>query len=476
LHTVDYVIFILYFFGMMAFGLYFFRKNKQSDEYYVGGRSINFWHIGLSAVATDVGGGFSIGLGGLGFVMGLSGSYLLFTGLIGAWMSAVLLIPRVKNLSTLENFRTFPQFFGYHYNAKVALVAGIISAIGYLGFTSSQLLGGTKLATAAFPEANAQTLLLMMGGIAVAYTVLGGLKAVIYTDTIQWLLLLVGLIFIGLPLAYSAVGGWAVIREVLPPEHFSMTNVSATQLINWAITIIPIWFIGMTLYQRIYAARDEASAKKAWYLAGLLEWPVMAFMGTALGMLSRVAYEQNMFAVKGFAVGSGMDEEMGLPLLLVDILPAGLLGIMLAAYFSAILSTADSCLMAASGNVTTDLLGKFIPKRLSAELRAGQLVTLLLGIAAVVLAWKLENVLNLMLQSYAVMVGGLLVPTIAIISGKKGHPKAALAAILGGGGATILLQQLDFRPGGFDPLLFGLLFSTAMFLLINTLAKRPEKV
>lgn len=472
MHIVDYVIFIVYFFGMMAFGLYFFRKNKQSDDYYVGGRSINFWHIGLSAVATDVGGGFSIGLGGLGFVMGLSGSYLLLTGLIGAWMSAVLLIPKVKNLSTLENFRTFPQFFGHYYNAKVALVAGIISAIGYLGFTSSQLLGGTKLATAAFPEANTHTLLLLMGGIAVAYTVLGGLKAVIYTDTVQWLLLLVGLIFIGLPLAYHSVGGWNAILEVLPPEHFSMRNVSGVQLLNWAVTIIPIWFIGMTLYQRIYAARDEASAKKAWYLAGLLEWPVMAFMGTALGMLSRVAYEQNAFAAMGFSAGTAMDEEMGLPLLLVDILPAGLLGVMLAAYFSAILSTADSCLMAASGNVTTDLLGKFIPKNLRLELRVGQVVTLLLGVAAVVLAWRLENVLSLMLQSYAVMVGGLLVPTIAIISGKRGHSSAALAAVLCGGGGTLLLQQLEFSPYGVDPLLFGLGISALAFFLAQRIAVR----
>ena len=463
MHLIDYLVFIVYFLGMMAFGVYFYRKNKGSDEYYVGGRSINFWHIGLSAVATDVGGGFSIGLGGLGFIMGLSGSYLLFTGLVGAWMSAVLLIPRVKNLSTLQNFRTFPQFFGYHYNAKVALVAGIISAIGYLGFTSSQLLSGTKLATAAFPDVSQNTLLLIMGGIAVGYTVLGGLKAVIYTDTVQWILLLVGLIFIGLPLSYISVGGWEEIRRILPPEHFSMTNVSGVQLLNWAVTIIPIWFIGMTLYQRIYAARDEKSAKKAWFLAGLLEWPVMAFMGTALGMLSRVAYEQNAFALLGFAAGTGMDEEMGLPLLLVNILPVGLLGIMLSAYFSAILSTADSCLMAASGNVTTDLLGKFIPKNLRAELKMGQVVTLVLGATAVILAWKLENVLTIMLQSYAVMVGGLLIPTIAIISGRKGSSTAAFSAIITGGGSTLLLQQLEFQPYGLDPLLFGLAISGVVF-------------
>lgn len=74
---------------MIGIGYYFFRKNKSEEDFYVGGRGIGKWHIGLSVVATDVGGGFSIGLGGLGFTMGLAGSWLLFTGLIGAWIASI---------------------------------------------------------------------------------------------------------------------------------------------------------------------------------------------------------------------------------------------------------------------------------------------------------------------------------------------------------------------------------------------------
>lgn len=80
---------------MLGVGFFFLRKNSNEEDYYAGGRNLNKWHIGLSVVATDVGGGFSIGLGGLGFTMGLSGSWMLFTGLIGAWMASVLLIPKV---------------------------------------------------------------------------------------------------------------------------------------------------------------------------------------------------------------------------------------------------------------------------------------------------------------------------------------------------------------------------------------------
>ena len=130
MHILDLSIFVLYMLAMLGVGFYFLKKNQGADDYYVGGRSMGSGHIGLSVVATDVGGGFSIGLGGLGFVMGLSGAWMLFTGLLGAWLAAVMLIPKVKRNPAFDRFLTFPQIFGHYFNARVALLAGIISAIG----------------------------------------------------------------------------------------------------------------------------------------------------------------------------------------------------------------------------------------------------------------------------------------------------------------------------------------------------------
>ncbi|MEQ8535204.1 MAG: sodium:solute symporter family protein, partial [Imperialibacter sp.] len=208
MHWLDILIFFIYMVIMLGIGFFFLRQNKSDDDYYVGGRSMGSMHVGLSVMATDVGGGFSIGLGGLGFTMGISGSWMLFTGLIGAWLSAVVLIPKVSKMSKLEGLYTFPQIFGLFYNKKVALLAGIISAIGYLGFTSSQMLAGAKLASATFVNLDLMTALFVMGVIAVVYTVMGGLKAVIYTDTVQWIILMAGLIFIGIPMGYHAIGGY----------------------------------------------------------------------------------------------------------------------------------------------------------------------------------------------------------------------------------------------------------------------------
>ena len=473
MHIIDIIIFMVYFLAMLGIGFYFFKKNKDTDDYYVGGRNMGSWHIGLSVVATDVGGGFSIGLGGLGFIMGIAGSWMLFTGLIGAWLASVFLIPKVSGLAREFRFLTFPQLFGHFFNQKVALLAGIISAIGYIGFTSSQILAGAKLASATFIDLDLNTALILMGAIAVGYTVIGGMKAVIYTDTVQWAILMGGLVFIGLPISYVAIGGIDAIRATLSPDFLSLRNIGWAQLVNWLVTIVPIWFVGMTLYQRIYACRDEKTAKKAWYIAGLFEYPVMAFMGVLLGLFARVAAEQGMFEYAGYASATSIDAEMGLPILLRTVLPTGLMGLMLSAYFSAIMSTADSCLMAASGNVVTDILKKKSDtlEHEKSMLKSSQITTLIIGVLALLLATMMQNVLELMLLSYAFMVSGLFVPVLGALYWKRATATAAFWAMLLGGGTTTALVMMGVKlPFGLDANLAGITIS-ALTLITLSLVK-----
>jgi SSS family solute:Na+ symporter len=479
MHIVDLSIFILYMIVMLGVGYFFLRRNKNADDYYVGGRQMGSLHVGLSVVATDVGGGFSIGLGGLGFIMGIAGSWMLFTGLIGAWLSAVVLIPKVSKLSKKINLFTFPQIFEKYYGGKVAILAGVISAIGYMGFTSSQILAGAKLASATFVGLNLKTALVLMGVIAVVYTVMGGLKAVIYTDTIQWIILMSGLIFIGIPIAYNAIGGLSAIKETLPADFLSFGNVSWQELLKWAVTIIPIWFVGMTLYQRIYSTRSKKEAQKAWFLAGLFEWPVMAMMGVLLGLFSRVALENGMFAELGYATRESIDSEMGLPLLLRSVLPVGLMGLMMSAYFSAIMSTADSCLMASSGNVLTDILDKIFHFKNDHKfiLRISQIITLFIGTMALLLALKMQNVLDLMLYSYAFMVSGLFIPILGALFWKKSTPLAAFVAMFLGGGTTLVLTIIETKlPYGLDPNIFGISVSFIFFVAISYLFPRKRPI
>ena len=464
---IDIAFFSFYLIAMLAVGFYFMRKNNSTEDYYVGGRKLGSLHIGLSVVATDVGGGFSIGLGGLGFTMGLSGSWLLFTGLIGAWLSSVLLIPKVSDLARKKGFLSFPQFLNYIFDKRVALLAGIISAIGYVGFTSSQILAGAKLASSTFTKLSLNQALLIMGIVAVTYTVLGGLKAVIYTDTIQWIVLLSGLLFVGIPFAYIKIGGIDSIISTLKPSYLSLTSISWQRIINWMFTIIPIWFIGMTLYQRIYAAKDTKTAQKGWFIAGLLEYPLMAFIGVILGMFARVALENGLLT--GYTI-SNIDAEMGLPVLLRTILPAGFLGIVLSAYFSAIMSTADSCLMAASGNFLTDVLKKHNSIN---SLRYSQILTLIIGVFALLIALKMTSVLDLMLHSYSFMVSGMIIPVLAALFLKKPKSNAALISMITGGCLTLFLIISDIKlPLDLDANIFGIGAALIAYILAEVLIQK----
>ncbi|MBN1406757.1 MAG: sodium:solute symporter family protein, partial [Calditrichaceae bacterium] len=439
---------------------YFYLKNQSRDDYYVGGRDISASHVGLSIVATDVGGGFSIGLGGLGFLMGLSGSWLLFTGLVGAWLAAVLIIPKLKTLDMEKGLLTYPDFLERVYNKKVAMFAAIISGIGYLGFTAAQILAGAKLAAGSLFSGFTfmdplRFSLFIMAAIILIYTVLGGIKAVIYTDTIQWIILLSGLFFVGLPILWYKLGGWVVISNSLPDTHFSLLNIKPITFINWFFTIVPIWFIAMTLYQRAFACRNVKEAKKAFFIAGIFEYPLMAFMGVSLGLMGRVVFPD-------------ADPEMALPMLLRDYLPIGVSGFVLAAYFSAVMSTADSCLIASSGNFVNDLIEKFLPRQIShkALIRLSQMVTLIVGLLALLLASSFNMILDLILNAYAFMVSGLFIPTIAAYFLKQQDAAAALVSMISGGTTTILLIGFEINiMFDIDPSIVGITISLLAFII-----------
>ncbi len=478
MHWVDYLIFALYMAGVLGIGIFYFMKNKRSEDYYVGSRSMSASHVGLSIVATDVGGGFSIGLGGVGFLMGLSGSWLLFTGLVGAWLSAVFIIPRIKRVDTQHKMFTYPDFLRFRFNDRVALVAAVISGIGYLGFTGAQILAGAKLASATIFEQAPwgmdplQFSLLLIAIITISYTVIGGLKAVIYTDTIQWIILLSGLILVTIPAALIRIGGMPALKEHLPAEFFTLTNISFVQFFNWMITIIPIWIIAMTLYQRMFACKDVKEAKRAWYIAGIFEYPVMAFAGVFLGMCARVIFPE-------------AEAEMAMPQLISRVLPLGVTGIVIAAYFSAIMSTADSCLMASSGNFVNDVIQRHVRKNMSEKnnMRLSMVMTLVIGITAVSLAAMFRTVLDAILYAYSFMVSGLFVPTLGAYFWKRSSSAGAFLGMIFGGGVTLvlmILQKIEQLPElirniGLDSTIYGIVVSLIFFVTFSLLVPDEDK-
>ncbi len=471
MHAADVAVLALYFTAMLVIGVRVMRRQRGANAYFVGDRDMSAGHVGLSVVATDVGGGFSIGLGGLGFTLGLSGSWLLFTGLLGAWLAAVLVIPRVKPLADAHGWTTFADYLAHRFDARTQRLAAVVSGLGYAAFVGAQVLAGAKLASVAF-DLDLHLAVFVTAAIVIGYTALGGLQAVVLTDLVQWGVLLVGLALFALPAAWSAVGGLDGLTAALPAGHLSLTQASGADLLGWAVGIIPIWFVANTLYQRIYAARDVATAKRAWYLAGLLEWPLIALLGTALGVIARVLFPT-------------ADPEGALPLLIREVLPIGLTGAVLAAYFAAIMSTADSCLLAASGHFVGDLYrGVLRPRATDAQLlRVSRAATLLIGVASVLMALVSPSVLEAILLAYAFMVSGLFVPTLAGLLWPRATPAAAFWSMLAGGTTAVAASAvpaaawpawLAFVPA--QPVLTAIGVAAAVLVTLTLRAPAPAPV
>ncbi|MEB3204660.1 MAG: sodium:solute symporter family protein [Candidatus Sericytochromatia bacterium] len=462
MHVVDLAIVILSFLGLLAFGLWIKERQTSVAGYFVGDRNMGATHVGLSIVATDVGGGFSIGLGGLGFTMGLAGSWLLFTGLLGAWLSAVLLIPRAKPLADRYGFLTFPDLLGHRFGLGVAGVAALISAVGYIGFTGSQLLAGGKLAASVF-GLPLHYAVWAMAAVVIIYTALGGIRAVILTDTIQWGILLVGLSFVALPLGYQAVGGLEGLHKALPASYFDPLAIAPSLVGRWVLSIVPVWFVGMTLYQRLYAVRDEATAQRAWLIAGLLEWPLMAFLGVTLGMFARALFP-------------ALDPEMAMPTFVATVLPVGAAGIVMAAYLAAIMSTADSCLLAATGHLVNDWYSKVFNPCSDEQhlLRLSRETTLLFGLGAVAFALHVPGILKGMLLAYDIMVAGLFFPTLGALYWSRATSRGALWSMLLGGGLTLAATVWPHWFPVSEAVYVGLPVSAAVLVVVSLADRRPR--
>ena len=221
----------------------------------------------------------------------------------------------------------------------------------------------------------------------------------------------------------------------------------------------------MTLYQRIYASRNKKDAQKAFFIAGLLEYPIMAFLGVFLGMVASIYFPD-------------VEAEMGMPLLLREILPIGITGIVLASYFSAIMSTADSCLIASSGNFVNDIIERYWLKTSNSKklIKISQVSTLIVGIMALLIASTFETVLEIILHAYSFMVAGLFFPTIVAYFSKRCNSIAAMISMLGGGGITLffIFFKVDL-PMEFDPSIYGMLTSIVLYYLTDYLYQIGSK-
>jgi SSS family solute:Na+ symporter len=273
----------------------------------------------------------------------------------------------------------------------------------------------------------------LSGGIILAYTAMGGLKAVIYTDVFQMFVLMIGIVFIAVPIGMYKVGGWGAIVAYFSaePETASLVDWTAVgwkQMVGWFFAIFPIWFISIAGMQRIVAARDEKTARRAFFLTGIpIEWPLFAIGSTLIGLIARMLFPDLA------------DPELATPTVIMHLLPAGLTGVVIAAYIAAVMSSADSCLIGPVAILTNDIYRKHLKPDASEKslVRVARTATIVLGVLAIAIAYLIPNVLDLILYAYTFGAAGIFFPMLGLLFWRRTTARGAFWSMLAGGGLAV---------------------------------------
>src|SRR3989454_6220336 len=356
LAPIDLTIIGVYFLVVFGIGFYFSRRERTSEEYFLAGRDVGWFFIGASL-----------------FVSNISTHH--FTGISGAGASSVLGVGHFEWLACLillilgwvfvpfylrSNVFPMPKFLERRFNRQCAVYLAGISIIAYI-FTkiSVQLYAASVVLerVAGWKLWETAVVLVIATGI---YTVAGGLAAVIYTDTVQTLILITGAVALTI-IGLGRVGGLEHLRTMVPPDYFHMIKPSSDSNFPWTgiffgAPILGIWYwcTDQVIVQRVLSAKDEGHAKAATIFAGFLKiLPV--FMLVLPGLIA-VALYHDLF--KFGPGGQVLNGDIAYPSLIINLLPTGLVGLMIAALLAALMGAMSSVFNSASTLVTLDFYQK----------------------------------------------------------------------------------------------------------------------
>lgn len=365
IHPLDCLVIAAYFAVLLWIGYAVMRSQKERSEtesFFAADRNMNLLQSTTSTAATDIGGGFSIAMGGLGFTLGISGSWLVAVSGLSVVMASFLVVPKIKRWADRVRGLTTGDRFEQRFDRRTGTVAAALIGVSWFAFVGGQIIVGGKLVQATM-GLDLSVAIFVSGAVIVAYTAMGGLKAVIYTDVFQMVILLVGVVFVLVPVGLVRVGGWdgMVAHFSASPETTHLIEWNAAglpEILGWFFSIFPVWFISIAGFQRIIAAKDEKTARQAFFLTGIpLEWRLFAIGSTLVGMFARILTPELT------------DPELATPTMMLILLPAGLTGLVIAAYIAAIMSSADSCLFGPVAIFVNDIYKKlFKPDATGAEL------------------------------------------------------------------------------------------------------------
>ncbi len=448
LAPVDLAIIGIYFALVFGIGFYFARRERTSEDYFLANRNIGWFAIGASLFVSNISTEHFIGLAGSGASSGLAVGHFEWLASLILLLLGWVFVPFYLR----SNVFTMPEFLERRFNRSCATYLASISVIAYIFTKISVHLYAAAIVLKGVLGWNTMTAAIILIVATGIYTIAGGLSAVIYTDLVQTLILLAGAIaltWIGL----EKVGGFAGLRAASPASYFHMMRPASDGEFPWTgiffgAPILGIWYwcTDQVIVQRVLSARDEGHAKAGTIFAGFLKL-LPVFVLVIPGLIAFALYPQ-LFPVVDGKVTNG---NLAYPALIVNLLPTGLVGLMIAALLAALMGAMSSVFNSTSTMVTLDFYKKLRPNATEQQLVSfGKIATgvmVVLGVLWVPFIDKLSSQLWIYLQSVQAYIS----PPIAVcfifgILWPRVNGQGAISSLLVGfvlGAVRFIFEVLD---------------------------------
>ncbi len=418
--------------ALILIGLGGNSKAESTEEFFLAGRQLRWWQIGFSLFATNFSASAIIGLTGAAYLTGIAIYNYEWVGILAMVFFAFVLAKVVRN----SQVYTIADYLTQRYDARIktAYSVFIIFLIVFIDMAGSLYAGGLLLSQI-IPSLSMNGIIFLIMVLAGIYSVIGGLKAISRTDMFQSLILIAGAFLIFF-YTMKAVGGWSNMASNAAPESLSLIRGLDDRAVPWTglLTGIPVlcayfWLTNQNMVQWVLSAKSVPEARKGLLMAGYLKLLVLFVI-----IIPGVAAVQ--------IIPDLAEADRIYPALLLELLPSGVLGIVLAGFVAALMSNTDSTLHAASTIITMDFVRRKYPNVTPRRLVwSGRLITVIIIIISAIWAPMIGQFGTLFeyvqgLLSYAVA------PFVVVYLGGLFWPRANTAGAvtaLSVGGVTALI-------------------------------------
>ncbi|GAA5168534.1 sodium:solute symporter [Pseudonocardia eucalypti] len=453
--VADYAVIALYIAGMIGIGWLSVRLARTKSDYLVAGRRLGWFMYSGTMSAVVLGGASTVGGVKLGYTHGISGAWLVVSIGLGILALHALFARRLVKLRVY----TVGEMLDLRYGGSTATVSGVVMWVYTLMLTVTSTLAFASIFKVLLGVPD-WVGILIGGSIVVLYSTLGGMWSITLTDIAQFVIKTIGILFILLPVAISAAGGFDGMRARLEPDFFDVTGIGGATIVAYLVTYAFGLLIGQDIWQRVFTARTPGVATTGGIISGVycLAYGVA---GALIGAATKALYPDLASAQDAFAT------------VVNNQLPAGVRGLVLAAALSALMSTSSGALIACATVSTSDLLSGWRrrPGVLASEVAFNRISTLVLGVLAIGIAMIVTDVVAALTVAYNVLVGGLLVAIVGALFWPRGTRQGAMASMVAGSLVAIgsmILYGLDAN----EPIFFGLGAGLVVYLAVS-LATRP---